>query len=95
MQNSIVLATALFGWINCVHGDCIVTPTTPECANYTYNSTALNKNVQLLCNAMPYMPGCGIMYACNSKLTIGTYCNNMSIVLDVCLSDTQMSMMPG
>jgi len=95
MQTSVAAIAALFGLISCVQGDCITTPTTPECADYNYNSTALNANVKLLCDAMPYMPGCGVMYACNSKLATGKYCNNMSIALDICLFDAQMDMMKG
>lgn len=44
--------------------NCLRSPSSPACANYTYPDTSVQQDIASLCRSMPGMTGCSIYNAC-------------------------------
>eukprot|EP00960_Hanusia_phi_P061372 764824-Hanusia_phi.AAC.1 len=81
---------------------CFEDPKVDACADPStyYNSSSMMADMNSLCTSMAWMTGCkvySIRNDCNSKTLTGVYCEQWSLLSDVCDTSTgeDMSMMTG
>lgn len=90
--SSIILAAANDG--NDPNG-CLNDPTRPECATYRYPIASASADLEQLCNAMSWMPGCTLRRICQSNPTQleqkSRFCSPISLLGDICALDMPMT----
>ncbi|GFR45647.1 hypothetical protein Agub_g7057, partial [Astrephomene gubernaculifera] len=59
---------------------CVLNSSLPECVSYVYPDSKIAADLKSLCTDMPYMPGCTIMFACQSGEVTGDFCRNMTLL---------------
>ncbi|KAI3653981.1 hypothetical protein MP228_000700 [Amoeboaphelidium protococcarum] len=81
-----------------INADCINQPESEECKFYEYPLDRANADLDNLCNAMGWMPGCSLRKYCISsgnnngggdKLDV---CHPMSLLNEICVSDNMAGM---
>jgi solute carrier family 31 (copper transporter), member 1 len=77
---------------------CVSNSSATSCVSYTYPNANAYADLNNLCTAMSFMPGCSIYSACNltnNALSPDTACEPFQLLTTICKLDTGMSMMSG
>ncbi|PSC67760.1 glucose-methanol-choline oxidoreductase [Micractinium conductrix] len=68
---------------------CYSDPSNPDCAAFERSDDDWAADIELLCSAMPFMPGCTLAEQCMNGTAAGEYCEMSSLAGNICLD------MPG
>ncbi|KXZ51586.1 hypothetical protein GPECTOR_12g549 [Gonium pectorale] len=63
---------------------CVLNSSLPECAKYIYPLESIVADITNLCTAMPYMPGCAVGLACQTRKVTGLICAPFSLLASIC-----------
>jgi copper transporter 1 len=66
---------------------CYEDPSKAKCKGFERSDEDWNDDLDQLCDAMPYMPGCSLRAQCEACAANGKYCEPSSLVADVCAAD--------
>ncbi|GFR47541.1 hypothetical protein Agub_g9263, partial [Astrephomene gubernaculifera] len=72
--------------VNVSADPCVLDPTQPACASYTYPDSAAQAGIDKLCGSMPDMPGCALQAACGKGqgLVAAKYCAPFVVLATLC-----------
>lgn len=66
---------------------CYKDPSEAKCEDFERSDDDWNDDLDQLCSAMPYMPGCSLRDQCEACTANGKFCEPSSLVGDICAAD--------
>lgn len=69
---------------------CYANPSNPDCATFTRSDEDWQMDIEMLCEAMPFMVGCTLAEQCMSGAASGDYCEPSSLAGNLCVDMPKM-----
>ncbi|KAG0232567.1 hypothetical protein BGW42_008081 [Actinomortierella wolfii] len=64
---------------------CLTNPANATCATYTFDSATLNKDIDAICTASSFLPGCSLNAACKADPKLPqAQCNPLTVLATLC-----------
>lgn len=85
MKTALVIVALLIS--NVLSKDCMTSPSDKACSDYTYPPSNTSVDLDTLCSSKASMIGCSLRTMCQQKEVSGPYCDEFSLLGDICHVD--------